>query len=373
VDDPAGLAEVADALARADRIAVDTESDSMHSYFEKVCLLQIATEREAFLVDPLALEGRLEILAPAFADGGKRKILHGSDYDIVCLKRDFAYEIRNIFDTMVAAQFLGLPKIGLADLVADNFGESLDKRHARTNWARRPLSDSELEYSYLDVKFLIELAGILRDELVGADVLEETELEFRRLEARTPTPREFDPDSYRRIRGSKDLGDAALAILRELFILRDRQARKLDRPPFKVIANDTLVRISRAAPRSRAQLRSIKGVTAYVQRRYGDSLLKAVGRGLKRGKPPEPRPRKSKGRRLSPRQQRQMERLRDWRKSKAAARGVPNLVVLPNHAILEIVKDWPRDLDTLAGLSNVGLKRARRYGEEILGILKEKR
>ena len=137
VDDPEGLAEVADALARADRIAVDTESDSMHSYFEKVCLLQIATEREAFVVDPLALEGRLEPLAPAFADGGKRKVLHGSDYDIVCLKRDFAFEIRNIFDTMIAAQFLGLAKIGLADLVSDHFGECLDKRHARTNWARR--------------------------------------------------------------------------------------------------------------------------------------------------------------------------------------------------------------------------------------------
>jgi ribonuclease D len=200
-------------------------------------------------------------------------------------------------------------------------------------------------------------------------VFEEAELEFRRLEERPAAHREFDPDGYRRIRGSKDLGDTGRAILRELYLLRDRQARKLDRPPFKVIANDTLLRVSKARPRSRNDLRAIKGVSSYLLRRYGDLVLKAVARGVERKKPPAPKPRKPRGRRLSPRQQRRLEALRDWRKERAADRGVPTLVVLPNHAILEVVTEFPRDVGELAALGTVGPKRARLYGEEILDIL----
>jgi len=369
VDDEAGLREVVRALDRAEMVAIDTESDSMHSYFEKVCLLQIATRDAAFLVDPLALNGRLDVLADTFADERKTKILHGADYDVVCLKRDFAFEIRNIFDTMIAAQCLDLPRFGLADLVGEYFGAELDKRYARTNWARRPLSDSEIEYSYLDVKYLIELRELLLAELRAGDVYEEAEMEFRRIEDREAASREFDPDGYRRIRGSKDLGDTARAILRELYLMRDRQSRSLDRPPFKVIGNDTMLRISRARPRTRNELRAIKGVSSYLLRRYGDLLMQAIARGVEQKKPPDPKPRKPRARRLSPRQQRRLEALRDWRKVRAAERGVPTLVVLPNHAILEVVTESPWDLDALGALPTVGEKRARLHGEEILSIL----
>lgn len=371
IDRPEELPDVTGALAAADRLAVDTESDSMHSYFEKVCLVQLATPDAAFIVDPLSLTGRLDVLAPAFADPGVLKVFHGSDYDIVCLKRDFGYEIRNLFDTMIAAQFLDLPRIGLADLVAEFFGVVLEKKHSRTNWGKRPLSESEIEYSWLDVKYLIELAALLRERLIAADLLEEAELEFRRLEDREPTPREFDPDSYRRIRGSKGLAERELSVLRELNVMRDRQARRMDRPAFKVIANDTLLRIAKHAPESRNDLRAVKGVTAYVQRRHGDEILKAVRKGLERGRPPAPRRRGSpRGRRLSPGQQRRLDELKDWRKGKAAERGMPTLAVLPNHAILEIVTERPRDREELGALPTVGEKRARLYGEDILRILR---
>jgi ribonuclease D len=373
VDDEKGLEAVVKALDGADRFAVDTESDSMHSYFEKVCLIQLATKKHAFLIDPLALGDGLSALADAFADEKRTKILHGADYDIVCLKRDFGYEIRNVFDTMIAAQFLDREKIGLANLVEDYFGVVLDKRHARTNWARRPLSESEISYSYLDVKFLIDLSDRLRAELKAADRFEETVLEFRRLEEREAANREFDPDGYRRIRGARDLEDRSLAILRELYLMRDRHARRLDRPPFKVVANDTLLRVSKAEPRNRDGLKKIKGVSAYVLRRYGDALLKAVARGIKRGKPPEPKPKRSHGRRLSPRQQRSLERLRDWRKGRAAELEVPTLLILPNHAILEVVKARPKTIEELGRLPTVGEKRARKHGEEILTVLHGRR
>jgi ribonuclease D len=369
VDDEAGLDRVVRALASADAIAVDTESDSMHSYFEKVCLMQFATRDEAFLVDPLALNGKLGVFGPIFADPGIAKIMHGADYDVVCLKRDFSYEFKNVFDTMIAAQFLDFPKIGLVDLVEKYFGESLDKKHSRTNWARRPLSESELTYSYLDVKFLIELREILTEELADGDVVEETTMEFRRLTEREQAPREFDPDAYRKIRGSKDLGPAEKSVLRELHVMRDRQARNMDRPPFKVVANDTLLRISKSRPRNRSDLRAIKGVSSYLLRRFADQILKAVATGVKRGRPPEPKRKPHRGHRLSPRQQRQLERLRDWRKARAEALGIPTLVILPNHAMLDAVAAGPRDLEALGAIATVGEKRARIYGDEILGII----
>ena len=369
VDEPEAFDDAAREILAAKSLAVDTESDSMHSYFEKVCLLQIATQDRAFLLDTLSLPGRIEVLAPAFADPEVRLVLHGADYDIVCLKRDFGFEFRNVFDTMIAAQCLDLERIGLADLVAEEFGATLDKRHSRTNWARRPLSPDELLYSYLDVKYLTELAAILETRLTDGNVREEAEVEFRRLEEREHTPREFDPDGYTKIRGSRDLGDAPLAILRELYLMRDRHAQRIDRPPFKVIANDTMLRISRAAPRNEAELSRIKGASRFVLRRYGDSILRAVARGRERGRPPAPQRRKPRSKRLSPRQQRQMERLKDWRKLRAAKRGVPTLVVLPNHAILEVVTTGPSNLESLALLTTVGEKRARLHGGDILRIL----
>ena len=369
-DDEPGLGVALRAIREADVLAVDTESDSMHSYFEKVCLLQIATPGGAFVIDPLALRGKLGDLGPVFGSRSKRKVLHGADYDIVCLKRDFEFEILNVFDTMVAAQFLGLERIGLADLVKSEFGVSLDKRHARTNWSRRPLRREELDYSYLDVKYLVELATRLEGRLEEAGVMEEAQVEFHRLEQRVQPPRNFDPDGYLKIRRARVLDQTEQAVLRELFIMRDRQSRKIDRPPFKVLANETMLRISSGKPAGREQLARTKGVTPYVLRRYGDVILRAVEQGRKKGRPPPPRPKKPRGERLSVRRQKQMERLKEWRKDRAADRGVPTIVVLTNQGILDIVKSGAREVAEIAEIASVGSKRARRYGEEILEVLR---
>ena len=368
VDRPEEFETVVRSMERSHSIGIDTESDSMHCYFEKVCLIQVSTPDAAFIVDPLKLNGQVQGLGPVLGNPGVRTILHGSDYDIVCLKRDFGFRIENLFDTMVAAQFLDLPRIGLADLVEEFFGDHLAKLHSRTNWGRRPLTESEIEYSWLDVKYLIELADRLTERLREADLVEEVEIEFRRLQDREPAPREFDPDGYRRIRGSKGLEPAVLSVLRELHAMRDRQAQRMDRPPFKVLANDTLLRIAREKPETRAELRGIKGVTGYVQRRHGDQHRRAVAKGLKRGRPPAPKRKGGGSTRLSPAQQRRMEALKDWRKAMSERRKLPTLAILPNHAILEIVTVRPRDIEALGALTTVGPKRAGLYGHEILAI-----
>ncbi|MHC4473586.1 MAG: HRDC domain-containing protein, partial [Planctomycetota bacterium] len=208
--------------------------------------------------------------------------------------------------------------------------------------------------------------------LEEAGISEETRLEFRRLEDREQPPREFDPDSYLRIRKARELSAPELAILRELCVMRDRQAQRVDRPPFKVIANETMLRISRARPGNRGDLTRVKGVTPYVLRRYGELILRAVDRGRKRGRPPPRRSKKPRGERLSPRRQRLMDKLKDWRKLEAAKRGVPTIVVLTNQGVTDIVRSLPQDAQSIAELPSVGKKRARLYGREILGVLSDK-
>ncbi len=130
-----------------------------------------------------------------------------------------------------------------------------------------------------------------------------------------------------------------------------------------------MVRVRARRPRRPADLGSIKGVTPFVTRNLGRQILDAVAKGTKRGKPPQPRKKKPRGPRLTPRQHRQVDRLKIWRKERAQQRGVPTLVVLPNHSVLQAVAAGPTDIETLAALSTVGEKRARLYGEEILRII----
>src|SRR5262249_8581032 len=114
------LAALVGSLAGRPAIALDTESDSLHHHREKVCLVQIGVEGEGWLVDPLAARD-LSPLAPLMADAGVVKVLHGADYDVTTLKRDFGFEFRSLFDTMIAARFLGLPEIGLQALLRTEF------------------------------------------------------------------------------------------------------------------------------------------------------------------------------------------------------------------------------------------------------------
>ena len=146
VDTPELLAEMVSELQDATVIGVDTESDSFHHYKEKVCLIQFSDHKRDYIVDPLRVPD-LESLAPFFSDPDVVKIFHGADYDIVCLNRDFGFTFKNIFDTMIAAQMAGMPRIGLADLIDRYFGITIDKQYQRHDWARRPLQDEHIQYA----------------------------------------------------------------------------------------------------------------------------------------------------------------------------------------------------------------------------------
>ena len=373
VDRPEGLSRVLPSLRAAKALAVDIEADSMHSFFEKVCLVQLATDSgEAYILDPLALRTGLAPLGEVLGDVATVKIFHGADFDVMSLRRDFGFGFRRIFDTMVASMLLGDEKLSLRDLVERFFGVTLEKAYTRSDWARRPLEELQLEYCYHDVAFLVRLMEIQRGRLQEADLVEEAEIEFERLALREAAKREFDPHGWMRVTGARELSPPQQALLAQLYVLRDHHARQLDRPPFKVIGNDTLLRVARAMPTTLDRLRSIKGVSSYGAGRMGREILAAVEAATARGEPP-PRPRSKGGdpaRRLDISAQRRLGRLKDWRSEAASRSKMTTMAVLPNYAMFEVAKVRPSSVTELAAIPGVGEKRAERWGKEILEIVR---
>ncbi len=273
VADPAGLAALVDVLRSEPVIALDTESNSFHVYRERVCLLQLSTRSGDFVVDPLAVSPAP--LAEVLCDG-RETVLHGADYDVRCLRREYGWRLPRLFDTMAAARRLGRAGLGLAALVEAQFGVRLSKTFQRADWGRRPLTREELTYAALDTHYLLPLYDALTSELGARGALDEARREFERIASVEPRERVFDPEAWRRLKGARDLDAPGRAVLRALWNAREEQARALDRPPFKVLAEQAMLELARRRPVGDEALGRIPGVTASVLRRMGPALRAAL-------------------------------------------------------------------------------------------------
>ena len=273
VAEAGALAALVDRLRAEPVIALDTESNSFHVYRERVCLLQISTRTEDVIVDPLSVDVRP--LGEVLCDG-RETVLHGADYDVRCLKREYGWALPRLFDTMAAARRLGRTGLGLSALVEGHFGVRLSKANQRSDWGRRPLSREQIAYAALDTHFLLPLHDMLVAELSGRGALDEARREFDRIAAVEPREKVFDPEGWRRLKGARELDPAGRAVLRALWISREERARAEDRPPFKVLAEHTMVELARRRPRGADELGRIPGVTPAVLRRLGGAILSAV-------------------------------------------------------------------------------------------------
>jgi ribonuclease D len=273
VADPEGLAALVDRVRAEPVVAVDTESNSFHVYRERICLLQISTRAEDYVVDPFAVD--VAPLGAVLCDG-RETVFHGADYDVRCMRREYGWALPRLFDTMAAARRLGRAGLGLSALVEAQFGVRLSKANQRSDWGRRPLTREQLAYAALDTHFLLPLRDLLAGELEAKGAIEEARREFDRIAAAVPRERVFDPDGWRRLKGARDLDPAGRKVLAALWVAREEASRAADRPPFKVLAEPTMVELARRRPRDAAELARLPGITPSVLRRMGEAIAAAI-------------------------------------------------------------------------------------------------
>jgi len=346
------------------RLALDLEANSMFAYREQICLIQISIPTQDFILDPLA-DFELEPLGDILADERVEKIFHAAEYDLILIKRQFGWELNNLFDTMWAARILGYPRYGLANLLKDFYGVQLNKRFQKSDWCRRPLKPDQLAYAALDTHYLFDLRDRLAHELADEGRLEEAAEIFDEQTAVIPGDNGFDPDSFWSIHGARDLPRSNQAILKAAHIFRDQEARRRDQPLFKIFPDRTLVELAELAPRNTDELSRVHGMSRGQMRRYGNQLLDLVERA-RQEKPPS-YPRRSK--RLPEEVIERYEVLHTWRKNRARTRGVESDVIISRDALWELAQKNPQEFGQLAELEHVGAWRCKAYGEDLLRVL----
>jgi len=373
IETRADLDALAQDLQNEKVLAVDTEADSFYHYFDKTCLVQIATRKQIYLIDPLAFGGPSELspLGPIMASPDIRKVFHAAEYDIFVLKRDCSFRFAGLFDTMISAQLLGYPSVGLASLAERHFGVNLPKDEQRSDWSRRPLTDKQMSYAASDVLYLIQLSEILEKELRAARRMKWAREEFESLVTREWRDREFDELGYLRIKGARRLNSKALGVLRELFRMRDARARELDRPPFKVLGNRTLLEIAENPPRKLADLGEVKGITDLLMRRMGREIMAAVRAGRKEPHGPIPKLRGTTRRRMDRPAERRLAALKKWRSGRAGEVEMDPGVLCPNSALEAIAWRAPRSQDDLASLSELKGWFLREFGSEVVRVCQD--
>lgn len=367
IDNNMALRNLVKDLENETLLAIDTESNSLYAYRERVCLVQLSTRAADYIVDPLRITD-MEPLGTVLADRKIEKVFHSAEYDVMTIKRDFGFQINNLFDTQLAARILGRTLFGLGDLLEAYIGIQPDKRHQRDDWGERPLPKDSLLYAQMDTHYLPYLRDRLREELEEAGCWVEAQEAFEELDGIPSANGDpFDPDGYWRIGTSNELNRRQMAILRELYLLRESLAEQRDCPPFKVFGNSVMVALAQLAPRSRDQLDKVKELSPKIVRRYSSDLLRAVERGLN-AKVPSPPPRPP---RTDPIVMERFNALREWRKARANARGVESDVIVSKDVLWILAERAPSNLNEMQGIPGLGPWRLSHYGNELLEIIKQ--
>lgn len=274
------LAPLLAALDRVDEVSLDTEADNMYHYKTRLCLLQFLVDGEVFLVDALAglhLTGLWHRLAK------KHILMHGSDFDLRLLQDLCKFRPHSIFDTMLAAQLLNRPRVGLASLLEDHFGVKLSKDSQKANWSQRPLTKKMLDYAALDVWYLPSLRDLLKRELTRLRRLDWLDQQCQaQIEAGMQGFAPRDENDWR-IGQSERLRGRGLGVLHAIWHWREEQAQRLDTPPFKVCGNKLLLQIANAAEAGDAEAAILAQVHLGKRHpRLFPSLSAAVRAGLER-------------------------------------------------------------------------------------------
>jgi ribonuclease D len=362
VDKPETFHKMLGDLTAQPRLAVDTESNSLHAYREQVCLIQFTTPTKDYVIDPLALHN-MSALGPIFNNPNIEKIFHAAEYDLICLRRDFGFQFSNLFDTMHASRVLGYQFVGLDNLLAEKFRFEMDKRHQKADWAVRPLTPAQLDYARLDTHFLFELRDLLETELKQKGRLDIALEDFARAAKVEISKEKVNGTSWKRFSTRKDISPRELTILSELCISRDRIAERMNRPVFKVISDGILLDIARNLPEKDVDLAAL-GLSPKQIRLWGSEILEAMKRGAV-----APLVEREQAKRPNDAALKRLEKLKNWRKKVAQELMVESDIVLPKSYLNSLAENPPRGLQELESSMRDSPTRFHKYGEQIFRLV----
>ncbi len=364
VNTQAELRKLVDVFSRQKLVAVDTEANSLYAYRERVCLIQFSIPGTDYLVDPLALDD-LSGLGLIFNHPDIEKIFHAAEYDIIVLKRDFGFSFDRLFDTMLGARILGYKSVGLSSILKSQFGVIVNKKYQRADWGRRPLPREMLTYAQLDTHYLIPIRNRLKSALQSRGRWQLAQEDFRRTCNLDFRDHQQKPANCWRINGVRDLSPQQVAVLHELCNFREQKAKDVDRPLFKVIGDQSLVKIAVARPDTLNSLGRVPGVSHKQVRWIGDELLSAIHQGLHKKPPPKPR-------RVKPNDQylNRVDILRSWRKATAQSLDVQSDVVLPKVLLYTLAEQNPKTPGEVDDILQTVPWRLKKFGEEIFYLLR---
>jgi ribonuclease D len=364
IKDRAGVLRAAEILSSAKVIGVDLESDSMFHYKEKVCLIQISIPNYNLLIDALSVKD-LQPLLPIFANHDIRKVFHGADYDVRSLFRDFKIEINALFDTQIAARFLGIQQTGLSFSLEDRFNICLEKKYQKSDWSRRPLTTEMLQYAVRDTCYLIDLSVILEKELREKGRFSWFEEECQLLSKVRPSLTRDEP-LFLRFKGASRLDQRGLAVLNEILKWREESALKRDVPPFKILGNEQILDITNKKP---LDMEGLEGLSVKQIHSLGRPILKMVQAAMvipEDSLPLFPKEKRSKPGAMT---LKKINALKKWRDRYGKKIGLDPSIICTNSLIQLIVECNPSSLDDLKALGEMRRWQIDLFGKEILDLL----
>lgn len=364
-----GLRGVVDRLRGEPLIGADTEAAGYHRYFDRLSLVQLSSRTENFLIDPQAVAD-LSPLGELFADPAVEKVFHDADYDLRILDRDAGLSLAGLFDTQVAAAFLGERSLGLGNIAEKYLGLKLPKEHQRADWGERPLSEGMKQYAATDTAHLPALRDRLRAALVEKGRLHWAEEEFRRREQTRWEEPDESREAWMKVKGARDLAPRGMAILRELHAWREGVAREQDRATFRVLGNQGLLEMSASPPAGFAALKNVTGLSEGLAQRRGREIMAAVEAGLAVPEAELPRwPRAPRWER-DPELEARVEALKEARNRRAEALELDPGFIMSRAQLEEVGRARPRSTAELAALPGVRNWQVEAIGDALVKAMR---
>lgn len=362
------LAQLVARLAQEKVVALDTEASSFHRYRESVCLIQISTREHTFLIDPLSVPD-LDPLGAMLAQKGMEVVIHDADYDLRILAKHHKIRVENVFDTLVAAELLNEPEIGLAALLGKYQDVQVDKKFQKADWSKRPLPKEMLDYAAGDTSHLIALRDILEGKLKEKGRWAWAEEEFALLtDAPFNIPVNEEP-LFIRLKGAKMLKPHQLAILREVHTWREGVAEQQDRAAFMILGNDVLLSLATDPPATMKDFAARKGVGDRLVEKHGRRIMAAIKKGQELPKDQWPRLERAKRWDRDNDYEDRLKRLKASRDKLMQEFDLRPGIVAANQLLMEIARTLPGDLDTLAALPGIRRYQVEHFGAALLRSL----